>query len=263
MTALPSMALAAALAAGATAATPSPTDLADDLARLSRRRILFGHQSVGRNILDGVERLAASRGVGLSVLEISAPGPLRAGTLSHAYVGVNGDPRSKLAAFERLLDGSGDAPPDIALVKLCYVDVSADTDTAGLFEAYRAKMRDLAARSPKTIFVHVTVPLTTLQSGPKAWLKRLLGREPYGALENGKREDFNARLRAAYAGREPLFDLARLEATTASGLPVTIESQGRRIPALDPAITSDGGHLDAAGQDRIARALVSYLASLP
>jgi hypothetical protein len=258
-----SMALELALASGASAAEPEQARLAADLAKLSRRRILFGHQSVGRNILDGVERLAESQGITLRVIELQAPGPLEPGALSHAFVGANGDPRSKLAAFGRLLAGTGVDPPDLALMKFCYVDFGPETDAAALFEAYQAALRDLVRSHPRTTFVHLTVPLTTVQSGPKALVKRLLGRQPYGLLENARRGEFNSRLRTAYQGRAPLFDLARLEATSVAGTLVAAEWQGRKIPALDPASTDDGGHLNAAAQDRIARALVGYLASLP
>jgi lysophospholipase L1-like esterase len=40
------------------------------------------------------------------------------------------------------------------------------------------------------------------------------------------------------------------------------EEKGKRTLALVEAYTDDGGHLNAIGQDWVARALLSYLASL-
>ena len=97
----------------------------------------------------------------------------------------------------------------------------------------------------------------------KAWLKRLFGRAPYGTVENLRREEYNALLRAAYQGREPIFDLARLESTAPDGAAVTVQWQGRAAPAMDPAYSDDGGHLNATGRLRAARELVSVLAALP
>ena len=257
--------LAAVSGAGPLMSMAPPDDAAvrEALQKLSRRTLFFGHQSVGANVLEGVARVAAANGGGLRVVEVTAPGaPFAAGALSHALVGSNGDPLSKLTGFAGLLAESP-APPELAFVKLCWADFGPGTDAAALFRAYRERLASLAGLHPKTTFVHVTVPLTTVQSGPKAFLKRLLRRAPYGAAENEAREAYNALLRQAYAGREPLFDLARLESTAPDGAAVTHEEHGQRTPMLFSGYTGDGGHLNAAGQDRVARALLVYLAGLP
>ena len=56
---------------------------------------------------------------------------------------------------------------DIALVKFCYVDFDAGTDVPALFAAYQATLASLEGRYPRTTFVHVTAPLTTVQGGPR------------------------------------------------------------------------------------------------
>jgi hypothetical protein len=152
---------------------------------------------------------------------------------------------------------------DIALVKFCYVDFDAHTDAKALFAHYRATIDDLRARNPGTTFVHVTAPLTTMEGGPKALLKRLLGRAPYGIVENLRREEYNALLRQAYRGREPIFDLAQVESTSKDGSAVTVEWNGRVAPVMAAAFTDDGGHLNAEGRVRAARELVSVLAAVP
>lgn len=253
----------AALVAPAPLEVPDSTRTAQALGRLGERRVFFGHQSVGANVLQGLARLSAAHGAPVRVTEIRGPGgQLSAGTFGHAYVGTNGDAFAKLREFGDAL-GVLQPSPDLAFVKFCWADFGPRADVEPLFRAYQERLADLTRRHPTTRFIHVTVPLTTVQSGPKAWVKRLLGRAPYGALENEAREAFNARLRAAYEGREPVFDLARLAARAPDGTEAAYTWQGRRTLALADAYTNDGGHLNPAGQDRVASALAAYLAALP
>jgi hypothetical protein len=245
----------------ASAAVPAAAPR-EDLARLAGRSVLFGHQSVGENILDGVGRLVSSAGVGPRVARLDAMVAPSPGVLGHVLLPENGDPARKMRAFAEAIDRLGDRAPDIALMKLCFVDFDAPgTDVARLFELYRKTLADLEARHPRTTFVHVTVPLTQPQGGAKAMVKRLFGKAPWGVVENVRREEFNARLRVAYGDR--VFDLARLESTGPAGERATVEWQGRAVPAMFPAYTDDGGHLNARGQDAVARAFVAQLAGVP
>ena len=204
-------------------------------------RIYFGHQSVGANILQGVKEL----GVSLSIKD--------------EFLAENGEPLRKLQNFKAAV-GEG-SRFDIALVKFCYVDVNADTDARALFERYRATIAELRAKNPRTVFVHATLPLTTVQTGPKALAKRLLGRAPYGTIENVRRQEYNKLLRTTYAGREPIFDLARVESIAPDGSMVMVSWNGVTAPAMSPAYTDDGGHLNARGRAIAAQEFVTVLAS--
>jgi len=253
--------LAAALAAVARADDIAQARAA--LGALGRRSILFGHQSVGANVLQGLALLAGPDGSGPTVVDVSAgPTSVPPGTLAHAFLGGNGDPLGKLAAFERAVDALAEPGVEVALVKLCWVDFTAGTDGAALAARYLDTLAGLRRRHPRTTFVPVTAPLTTVQGGPKAWLKRLAGRAPYGLVENLRREEFNAAVRAAARGG-PLFDLALVESTAPDGRQETVTWQGRTAPALVPAYTDDGGHLNRDGQLRAARALLAVLGGLP
>ena len=215
--------------------------LASSFPAAAEPRIYFGHQSVGANILQGVKEL----GVSLSIKD--------------EFLAENGDPLRKLQNFMAAV-GEG-SRFDIALVKFCYVDVNADTDARALFERYRATLAELRAKNPRTVFVHATLPLTTVQSGPKALAKRLLGRAPYGTIENVRRQEYNKLLRTTYAGREPIFDLARVESIAPDGSMVTVSWNGVTAPAMSPAYTDDGGHLNARGRALAAQEFVTVLAS--
>ena len=233
--------------------------LTEDLKTIAQERIYFGHQSVGKNILDGLRELSLTAGVPLKIAELPRAADLQGSGLGHLFVPENGDPVRKLANFRRALGVGSQA--DIALVKFCYVDITADTDMRGLFDEYRSTIDELKRKNPRTTFVHVTLPLTTVQTGPKAWVKRLLGRAPYGTIENVKREQYNALLRRTYAGREPIFDLARVESIAADGTQATVEWDGVVAPALVPAYTDDGGHLNHAGRLRAATQFAAVLAA--
>jgi hypothetical protein len=248
----------AAVGAVAIARADDP-GLRSDLATVARRTVFFGHQSVGVNILDGIQRLAGREGVPLHVKEVALASGLPSGTLAHGFMSENGDPLRKLESFHRAL-GSG---VDLAILKFCFVDVTTDTNVTDLFTRYQEAIRQLRSRLPGTTFVHVTIPLTGVQGGFKGWVKRVLGRSPYGLAENARREEYNALLRAAYLGKEPVFDLARVESTTPEGRVETAEWKGRAVPALVPDYTDDGGHLNDAGQLRAARELLSVLAAAP
>jgi hypothetical protein len=255
--------LAVTVAGGASADAGDP-QLRADLESMGRHRIYFGHQSVGWNLVDGLKQLSARAGVPIRWVEVEA-GPLAvpAGAFGHGPVEENGNPERKLESFARVL-GSGTASAvDVALVKFCYVDFRSDTDAPRLFARYQSTVADLARRHPGTTFVHVTVPLTTTQGGPKAFVKRLLGKAPGGVAENARREEFNALMRQAYRGREPLFDLAAVESTGPDGSRTVVEWSGKSIPVLAEAYSEDGGHLNQAGRLRAARELVAVLARLP
>ena len=145
--------LAFALAAGPAAARAADTDLRTELERLAQRRVFFGHQSVGANVLEGIAELAVRAAV-----------PVR---VADGFLAENGKPLLKLESFEHAL-AQQSTPVEIALMKFCYVDFSADTDAPALFARYKASIERLRARYPGTVFVHVTAPLTTPPAGRKS-----------------------------------------------------------------------------------------------
>lgn len=248
----------AALSFVATLAQAADSALRSDLSILAEKRIYFAHQSVGANLLEGVADLAREAGVPLRIVQTTSASDLAPGTVGHFFVPENGAPLRKLANFETAL--GADSKADIALIKFCYVDIDAATDAKVLFAHYQQTIAELRARNPHTTFVHVTLPLTTAQSGWKALAKRMVGRAPYGTIENVRREEYNRLMRRAYAGREPLFDLARVESTAPDGSAVTVTWDATVAPAMASAYTDDGGHLNETGKRVAARALIVTLA---
>lgn len=225
---------------------------------LKQHSIYFGHQSVGENILSGVQ-LELGNGE-LKIISGENPKDLAPGTWMHSAVGKNEDPMSKINGFKATVDNGIGQQASVAFFKLCYIDIDAGTDVAALFGHYQETMDQLIGSYPSTTFVHVTTPLTIVQTGAKAWLKGVLGKPLWGSLENKKRQEYNALMRRHYG--ELVFDLAQLEATDGAGRMQTLDVQGQAVPYLASVYAADEGHLNTAGQRYIASHLLKFLAKI-
>jgi hypothetical protein len=157
---------------------------------------------------------------------------------SHANWSENnrGNPgwQAKVTDFENWVD-SHQNDFDVFQNKFCYIDQDAD------FATYRDSMADLIATYPEKTFVFWTMPIQT------------------AGADNALRSAFNQKVRAYCAEKDvPLFDIADIESHTVSGTAVT-ESGNE---ALDPAQSSDGGHLNELGAARAAAAQWVLMAKL-
>mgnify|MGYP002713071835 CR=1 FL=1 len=228
--------------------------------QLSGKTVLFGHQSVGQNIIDGLlghaDRFPGIQAIALADLADS-PQP---GMLIHTPVGVNTQPLSKLAGFAEILQSGLPAPVDLALMKFCYIDINENTDIDQLFGQYREHLDQLQDTLPDTRLLHITVPLRTIASGPSIWMREWLGRTNHSKLANIRRNEFNQRLIDCY-GEDGVFDLAAGEATLESGRARHFSYGDRSLKyyALADEFSSDGGHLNARGQLKLAADLLQFL----
>jgi hypothetical protein len=214
-------------------------------------RVLFGHQSVGGNVVEGVREILSGRnGARWPVIDVAEAAGAAGGFLAHGRVGRNGDPGSKTQEFCELLSGPLGGEVDVALHKYCYVDLDAASDVDALFESYRRSMAQLRMERQHIRIVHVTVPLVRVRTGVQAWLLTLLGRRSPRIADNARRELFNDRLRAEYGDSESLFDLAAIE--SGDGAPRSLRAD----------YTEDGGHLNAAGRRDVATALLGLFSSI-
>ena len=229
------------------------------LNKLSEKKIYFGHQSVGYNILSGVsDILKENPKVKLNIIRINEPSALNFPILAHSSIGQNENPESKIHDFERYMDKGVGNNPDIALFKFCYVDINRTTDIEKLFSAYKDTMGRLMAKYPNTRFVHITAPLTIPESSAKAFLKGLIGKED----NNIKRNLFNEKLRKEYGEKELIFDLAEIESTYPDGSRTFFTSGGKRYYTLAPEYTDDGGHLNEKGRKIVASDFLRFLSGL-
>lgn len=243
--------------AGAQGVTPATRA---DLQTLSKHKVFFGHQSVGDNLLEGLQRVAKEAQVPLNVKLTDGSGRLEGAVIAHTHVAENTQPLKKLQSFERaMVNVGGDV--QLALVKFCYIDFNPNTDVGQLFTEYQATVRRLKTSYPKVKLLHVTTPLTVVQTGWKASLKKLMGKAPYGLLENIKREQYNQLIRQTYGAENSVFDLAHAESTQPNGSRLTYAWNGTTVPALYPGYTDDGEHLNEAGQRQAAAAFAKAAAT--
>jgi hypothetical protein len=244
-----------------------PPGIDAEVARaLAGQRIFFAHQSVGADILAGIAELTREGEFGVRIVSADSTGLGSGPGIYETRIGRNGDPRGKIDGFVRLLDGGIGRNTDIAIFKLCYADIDEDTDVAALFAHYKSALADLRTRYPAVRFVHVTVPLEGSPPGPvslaRGLAKKLLGRERIGIARNMRREALSDRIRAEYAGKEPVFDLARIEGTRPNGGMAVQTLDGRAVPCLASEYTLDGGHLNDRGRRVVAQRLLVFLAGL-
>jgi hypothetical protein len=234
-----------------------------DLQVISNARVFFGHHSVGNNILKGIRDLAEKAGVPLRVEEITAAGPVPAGPgLFHGQVGENLDPDGKMADFAAVLGPPGEARFDVATFKFCYVDLdegSRERSPGKLFDRYKSQMSTIEGAHPGVKVLHATMPLMAEPPGKKTRLKRMLGLSTVTDAANIDRNEFNRLAREEYEGSD-LLDVARFEATRPDGSLAGFSSGGREMEMLALEYTSDGGHLNAQGQARVAAAFLHRIA---
>jgi hypothetical protein len=236
----------------------------EELINLSNRKIFFGHQSVGDNIISGLQEILQQHpNIKLNFLEIKKekPQPLSHPVFAHAKIGANLDPKLKIDDFVNVIEHGLGKSTDFAFMKFCYIDIHKGTDIKSLFSYYKNAMEKLAAAYPNTRFIHVTAPLTSRQTGIKAMIKKIIGK-PLRGDNNPARAQFNQMMRAEYLGKQPLFDLACLEATKPADMPADCSNISLQNQELLPKYTDDGGHLNALGSKIIAEQLIIFLANL-
>jgi len=232
----------------------------EDWESVAKKKIYFGHMSVGYNIIDGIHDLEREGQAKLNIVETSDPANFEKAIFAHSPIGENAYPLTKIEHFRTILESGVGDKADVAFFKLCYVDIEGGTDVEALISAYDRTIGDLQARYPKLTITVMTAPLTAVPTGLKASLKKLLGRGQPDKAANAKRTMFNAHLRKKYGDR--VFDLAALESTLPTGERVTCGMEGRVIYALEPSYTDDGGHLNAAGRKVVAAGLLRFLAGM-
>lgn len=233
----------------------------DDLASLSKVRIFFGHQSVGRDLLKGVSDFSRIVKSPLRIVRIEGAGADDLPGLFHVDIGKNKEPIGKIEQFERLLQRPGQVPYDVALLKFCYDDLSRDGlhDPHALVEEYAKRVAAIRAAQPRLRLIHVTIPLRADPTGWKTPIKRLLNRPTEEDADNLLRNKFNSELRTRFAG-EALFDIAEVESTLPQGRRSSFMRGSDHVYTLAQAYSHDGGHLNENGRQHVAAAFIRVVA---
>ncbi|MCK4787619.1 MAG: hypothetical protein KAV87_27935 [Desulfobacteraceae bacterium] len=235
-------------------------------AELKEKKIYFGHQSVGNNIIDGLKEWGRQKPeVKLRIIRLQDSYKIDSPGLYQASIGKNNYPRSKIDAFVAAMrQGIGNSA-DVAFFKFCFVDINSGTNVYELFDYYVEKMALLKQEYPKMTFVHFTVPLLKRNKiSFKGYIKKLLGKSDgfFDDSNNIRRSEFNRLIREKYHGEERVFDLAGIESTYPDGRRCSFSKNGKIYYSLVPDYTNDGGHLNELGQKRVAEQILVFLAGL-
>lgn len=239
----------------------------EQLDQLQSKRILFGHQSVGNNILDGIKKLTEfNAGLHLAIQEVNSPGLFQQPLFGHFFVGKNTDPKSKCDSFRKMMDSGIGKKVDIAFIKLCFVDIQDTTNIEQVFNYYVETMKYLKNKYPGVTFIHVTTPLTTIPDDPitkiKSLVKRIVKKPDWVYTSLVQRNKYNNLLLAKYDGKETVFDLATIESTWPDGHTQQFTYHRKDYYSLVPLYACDEGHLNNYGQIKAAKALVTLLCEL-
>lgn len=239
--------------------------------KLADQKIFFGHRSVGNNIIDGIKDLMTRKpDLKLNIIDMADGGDFKGGGFIHAKVGKNEDPQSKMDSFAEYMDKGIEDEIDISLLKFCFVDIMKTTDVNKVFTAYENMIRSQKDKHPNTLFVHITVPLIRkanikILSRIKKFIKELLGMDTSSYFDNSHniaRNKFNELLRNKFEGKDPIFDLAKIESTYPDGQRETFEVDGKTYYALVPDYTKDAGHLHGLGRKIVAEQFLLFLINL-
>lgn len=223
---------------------------------LSTERIIFGHASVGKNIVAGLEKITSGN-KNFNILRFDQRRDANDYGFYHKNNGRNYDPKSKCDAFKDfLMEKNPEYAFDIAFFKFCFVDFNQNTNVESVFNYYEETINAIKKSFPNLKIIHVTTPLTTHAWGLRGLAKNLIKAD----TDNVKRHLFNQMLREAYALKAPVFDIAKLESTRPDGKQCTFRYKGETYYSLYNRYTFDGGHLNEIASQIAAKELLDVLA---
>lgn len=228
------------------------------LESIKTRRILFGHQSVGMNIIEGIKTIKSKNGLKIDIKDFNNSKKAIEPGFYHCKIGKNCYPKTKIDAFkELLLNNVLGNQLDIAFFKLCYIDINNETDIPKLFNHYKETILSLEKDFPNLTIIHVTTPLTVHNSGLKSYVKNLIK----GDMSNIKRNQYNSLLIKNYV-KEKVFDLAKVESQYPDGSRSFFKFKGKIYYSLVKKYTNDGGHLNELGRLITAKELIKTLSMI-
>lgn len=219
----------------------------EEIKEFTPGNMLFGHKSVGSNIMNGVGSLAGNMpGLGIVVTSQDSLLSSESKVFYHYNNGENKLPFGKIDSFYAALNRNH-KNVSIAFVKFCYADIIYSTDVRKLFLYYQEQMARIGIDFPGIRLIHFTVPLNTRPKGIKGVVRSVIRWD-----SNRTREEFNNLIRKNYP-EDRVFDLAKYESAYPDD---KFEKSSTGIRALRPDLTSDGGHLNITGAEYIGALLL-------
>lgn len=232
--------------------------------KLANKKIYFGHQSVGYDILQGVEELVEEYDfITLDISENINSAGSKSGVLIHSKVGKNVDPISKTKNFHTILSSGLGKDVDIAGFKFCYVDINRPDNNTVIMNDYVSSIQAIEKEFSDLTVVHFTVPLMAIDTSWKNKIKKILGRKVNDrSSENVARNEYNTLLRKQLGDNALLFDIATIESTFPDGMRATFVHDGKSYFCMVPEYTYDGGHLSPLGRRKLGEQFLLFLAAI-
>ena len=226
---------------------------------ISQSNIYFGHKSVGQNIISGMNKIiTVTRQNGLKIEELNDNIKYDQNYFLHSNIGENGDPKGKFKEFSKIVDDLERKNLNIAMMKLCFVDITEKTDISDIFQSYTAMIDSLRNKYPALVIIHFTVPL---KSEPN-WINNLKNiikrRANNDEKDNLARNKYNELLLKKYSN-EDIFDIANIESTYPDGKREIVTVDDKQCYSLIKNYTYDGGHLNEKGQELVAEKLINKI----
>jgi hypothetical protein len=228
---------------------------------IADRTIYFGHQSVGTSVCVGIHQLANDSGVPLRLVQTHEPEAVAGPAFVHFLAGRHRDYASKNAALLRLLDSRTRARDPIVILKFCHGDINSLQDGKMLFDAYSETVDTIQDQHPDVALIHATIPLATVGDGARERVKRVLGRTTQREAAIA-RHRYNELVRSEFGAYEPVFDIARIQATAPDGVRAGFSAEGTRIDLPATENTIGASALSSECRAAAAEALLDVISSV-
>ena len=211
----------------------------------SNLNMLFNHQSIGGNIMVGLDQLSSLNHKRYAI-DLTGTDATVAWFSTHRGIGSftkgkNGDPDSKINGFDQLMRGGYADVVKFAMTKLGIFDLTYDP--ALVWDKYRAEYLSLQTAYPNVTFIWFTLPVKTTNDANV---------NKYNTLVRNY-------IAANAASNVILYDIADIEA---DGIR-SVDAQGNiTSEVMNSNYSHDGIHLNDTGMQRAARALWWLMARL-
>jgi hypothetical protein len=180
-------------------------------------RLNFAHESVCQNVVDGIRELAETQpGTQGDIIESCAPSTVNGPGIVRFAPEQKSESVSSNRDFPAVGDSCSVSASAIVAIKYCDVDVTPSRDVPKFFGDDQVLVAEARLSHLPLMIAHAIVPLPSADTLNKATAQQVMGRDVRRDLDVN-RNAYNALVRRAYSGTEPIFELANAESTLPDG----------------------------------------------